>query len=599
MTAFDPSSEPAKLPSLPSLDGITDQNTKKFLQAVKEQIEIRFGQRPKVGKLDHALTLRDLYSYGVVSFTVNGQEIVNTNPDNTVNTPSTPSTGSNTGDDDLTIPGVPAGLIATGTKLSVLLEWDASITPVAYAEIWRSSENNLSTALMVGATEASIYPDIINEAGVTYYYWLRFVNRGGIPGQFNDDVGTQATTGQIGSAEILSLDGAKIIDATILNAKISSVSADKITTGVLNATESISVGTSTERIHITGSGKIRSGGAVDFMNGSGFYFDNPLGMGRAFIGNGTYFVAWNGSQLSIEANNFSLTPDSFIFNGSGTFAGALNAATGTFAGSLQAATGTFSGELLAATGTFGGLLMAGVLDLSQLDGFIQNYTTPGTYQFTVPADKTELRVSVAGGAAGGGNGGNYFYASSPPPAQGIPGTYYSNGGGAGGGGGSVNPTVSTIPVIPGEIYTIVVGAGGGATQPGQASSISGSTIGSIVSEGASPGQNGGNANISAVGAGGAGGSSVGGASNGSNGQNGTGTANGTSGGRATGGNPGAGVVLGGIGGSGGIPFTGGAAGSGGQNGYVLLEVFNPNAVVLQTTYNTLISALQRQGLQTQ
>lgn len=324
MSDFDLNSDPAKLPALPSLDGVSDPTVKKFLQAVKEQIEIRNGQRPRTNKLDQALTFRDLYTYGLASFTVNGQEITNSSPDTAV----TPTTGGQTTtSEDLTIPGAPIGLIATGTKLSVLLEWSAPSTNIAYTEVWRSPTNDLATAVLIGTTPATIYADILNEAGVTFYYWIRFVNKAGISGNFNDDIGTLATTGQIGSAEILSIDGAKIIDATILNAKISSVSADKITTGVLNATQSISIGDSTSRIHITGDGRIRSGGATDFMNGSGFYFDNPSGIGRMFVGNGTSYIAFNGSQLSIQSPNFSLTPSSLTFNGSGTFTGAITGAT--------------------------------------------------------------------------------------------------------------------------------------------------------------------------------------------------------------------------------------------------------------------------------
>lgn len=585
MSEFDLNSDPAKLPALPSLDGVQDMAVKKFLQAVKESIEIRNGQRPRSNKLDQALTFRDLYDYGLASFKINGQEVVNNNADPAINPPSTPTGnqgGGNAGE-DLTIPGAPLGLVATGTKLSVLLEWDAAATLIAYTEVWRSELNDLATATLIGSTPATIYADILNEAGVTYFYWIRFVNTGGIAGDFNDDLGTEATTGQIGSAEILSIDGAKIIDATILNAKISSVSADKITTGILNATESISVGNSTSRIHISGSGRIRSGGATDFMNGSGFYFDNPDGFGRMFVGNGTYYIAWNGSQLSIEANNFSLTPNSFTFNGNGTFSGALQAATGTFAGALQAATGTFSGALNAATGSFAGNLLAGVLDFSQLDGERFTFLSPGTYTVTAPADKTRMRITIGSGSGGGGGGRN------------IDG--YNGGGG---GGGASNATVLTLPSItPGTIYEIIIGQRGfgGAVNAdgtdGQPSSVTG-----IVSvAGGKGGKVGGS--LTNGGAGGAGGN---GGQAGQNGQ----------GGREEyifpsirrfGGSGGSGGVSnngrnGGKGGKGsgvddGAPAT---AGENGLNGFAYIEFFNPNSVVLQTTYQELIATLTGKGI---
>jgi hypothetical protein len=596
MSEFDVNSAEADLPSLPSLDGVQDPAVKKFLQAVKESIEIRAGQRPRAPQLDRAVTFRDLYKYQLATFRINGELVSNPNPDGAVNTPGTSTGGNSSGSnsDDLTIPGSPVEFVATGTKLSVLLEWQAASDNVAYTEIWRAEENNLALAVMVGATEASIYADIINEAGRTFYYWIRFVNRGGIAGNYNDDIGTEATTGQIGSAEILSMDGAKIIDATILNAKISSVSADKITTGILNATESISVGNSTSRVHIGGAGFIRSGGAVDYMNGSGWYFDNPDGQGRAFVGNGTYYLAWNGSSLAIEANNFSLTPSSFTFNGSGTFAGALNAATGTFAGALVAASGSFSGELIAATGTFGGSLLAGVIDMTQLEGFRQSYTSPGTYYYTIPEGKETVRISYCGASGGGGGGGN--------PSGG-------NVRGGGGGGGSAKVTVTTVTIPAGTELTIVVGAKGNGGGAGSSGGNGGNSVVTIPS-GPSAGTytaNGGN--------GGGSGSSVSwtsaygettiGASGGAGGNGGNGGNNGSPGSsgvlyvynyptpsnyvNGVGGNGGTGQRVGGRGGN------GGGGGSNGMDGYVVIESFNANAVVLQETFDELVSTLYAKG----
>jgi hypothetical protein len=592
MTDFDVNSDPAKLPSLPSLDGVTDPAVKKFLQALKEQNEIRFGQRPKVSKMDQALTFRDLYNYGLASFTINGQEVANPNPDSTVNAPGSQTGGSSSsGEDDLLIPGAPVGLEATGTKLSVLIEWTDAESAIAYTEVWRSEVNDLATAVMIGTTPASVYADIINEAGRTFYYWIRFVNRGGIPGPYNDDTGVLATTGQIGSAEIISVDGAKIIDATILSAKIVNISADKIITGVLNATESISVGDSASRIHIMGSGKIRSGGATDYMNGSGFYFDNPDGFGRAFIGNGTYYVAWSGSQLTIEANNFSLTPNSFVFKGSGEFSGALVAATGTFAGALQAATGTFSGELIAATGTFAGNLMAGVLDFSQLDGVRSTYLTPGSYTITVPVGKTTMRASLCGGSGGGGGAGNV------------------NGSG-GGGGGSTGLYVATFTgLTPGATYTLIIGArgvrgdrapySGNFTNYGTAGTDGGDTsiVGLMIAYGGKGGARGGPLTTGSIPGGNAG-------TNGQRGGDGSGA-------RWATGTPGAGDGSGGLGGPAGNSSIkagnkGGKGGDGpvnantaedGINGFATIEFFNPNSVVLQTTYSQLLTKLQQQGIQ--
>lgn len=81
------------------------------------------------------------------------------------------------------------------------------------------------------------------------------------------------------------------------------------------------------------------------------------------------------------------------------------------------------------------------------------FVTPGTFSWTCPAGVTSVNVvCVGGGAGGGGNGGS---------------------GGGGGGLGYKN----NITVVPGQSYTVVVGAGGTENNNGQQSYfISTSTV---------------------------------------------------------------------------------------------------------------------------
>lgn len=81
--------------------------------------------------------------------------------------------------------------------------------------------------------------------------------------------------------------------------------------------------------------------------------------------------------------------------------------------------------------------------------FAHNYTTPGSYNWTVPSCVTVVQVEAWG--AGGGGGASTTSASGSSEA--------CAGGGGGGGGGYASRTYN---VVPGESYTIVVGAGGAA-----------------------------------------------------------------------------------------------------------------------------------------
>lgn len=205
----------------------------------------------------------------------------------------------------------------------------------------------------------------------------------------------------------------------------------------------------------------------------------------------------------------------------------------------------------------------------------QTYSTPGTYTFVVPAGVTSITVSAwgAGGAGGGVTGGN-------PRA------------GGGGEGGSF--VKGTITVIPGTLYTVVVGSNGvGSTGNGTAggassfggssvfnaiggaggnAGITGSTFGAggaatntgNVATGTSTvsfyGGNGGTATSASTASSGGGGGSAGAGSNGGNGGVVTGGTAGTSGGVV--GATGRGATNDGVGLVGGNP---GAGGSGARN----------------------------------
>lgn len=101
------------------------------------------------------------------------------------------------------------------------------------------------------------------------------------------------------------------------------------------------------------------------------------------------------------------------------------------------------------------------------DSGTQNYTTPGTYSFTVPNGIYQITTSVYAG--GGGAGSSWFCGNAVM-------------GGSGGAGGYL--ASQTRSVTPGETLNIVVGGGGaGGIYPG-------------FCLGASSGSNGGSSSIS-------------------------------------------------------------------------------------------------------
>lgn len=97
---------------------------------------------------------------------------------------------------DASMPAAPSGLRATGALASIQLAWDATNnTNMGKVEVWRSLEDDRSTAVPVGETAGlgRDYADNIGAAGV-FFYWIRYISKANIPGPFNAQSGTRGAT---------------------------------------------------------------------------------------------------------------------------------------------------------------------------------------------------------------------------------------------------------------------------------------------------------------------------------------------------------------------------------------------------------------------
>lgn len=110
---------------------------------------------------------------------------------------------------------------------------------------------------------------------------------------------------------------------------------------------------------------------------------------------------------------------------------------------------------------------------------MDSYTSAGTYTWTCPAGVTKVRVTVAGGGGGGVAfklTGSAAYTSNAP-------------------GGSGAMVLSTIPVISGHTYQVIVGGGGNPLvrissrlSPGKASDGSPSSFHTLSASGGGGGE---------------------------------------------------------------------------------------------------------------
>lgn len=451
-------------------------------------------------------------------------------------------------------------------------------------------------------------------------------------------VGTYTADGFIHNGQITN---AKIGSLAVDDAKIASLSAGKLTAGSIAVGEYIQstgyvAGSAGWRIDGNGNaelsnatvrgtvyatngqfyGTLLGGAATGYSSGAGFYAGSPAaGAYQWRVGDPA------GNRIEWDGANFNLvSPQLTIANGNARFSGDLDAAGGIFSGNLKGATGEFAGTLA-----------AGVLDSAAFDSIKLPYSQPGNFpnQF-VPEMKAgwsamHLRITVVGAGGGGGGGA----------AAGAPNRNPTSSGG-GGGAGQKNVYVVTSGVTPGAPFSVNVGSGGSSGSgsnywngssvsgnPGGAGTYSGVTInGQLYS--ASGGAAGG-AGTSAladawvysqpdplyqIGQGGGSGGSIGG-------QNGTGgfmvSAPGGAGGSSEFGSGGAGGTASydyaGQGSNGGIGSGGGGGGadashpdrgyaaSGGYGGpgYVMVEFYDPNTVVLNSRYSALVQWLDTVG----
>lgn len=152
--------------SFPSISSKLPPDVQQFLQRVREAFH-------KGGMV----TEDDLLAAGIASRTPSGSLVP--------------------GSVDYSTPPAPTGVTASGTITAIFLQWDnpddIGWANFSYAEVWRSEENNLGTAVLLGTSDFFTYVDSVEPAS-TFYYWVRFVSRVDIAGPFHGTSGVMGST---------------------------------------------------------------------------------------------------------------------------------------------------------------------------------------------------------------------------------------------------------------------------------------------------------------------------------------------------------------------------------------------------------------------
>lgn len=170
---------------VPALRPPIDESPKELMRIatnLAEAVDIRLGRRGD--PLDRAVTVRELIDSGLAK--------------KLVSRPFNPSNPLPDFEPPLTVvtarPPQPTGVSATPSLRTITVFWNQpTYLGHSFAEIWRFDTNTLGSAILIGTATGMSYIDYVGPND-SYYYWVRFVNNGNIPGDFNSNTGTLATT---------------------------------------------------------------------------------------------------------------------------------------------------------------------------------------------------------------------------------------------------------------------------------------------------------------------------------------------------------------------------------------------------------------------
>jgi hypothetical protein len=180
--------EPTKVPGIPKPPASVDAETRRYLEALAEAVEIRLGRRGD--PIDRAITLRELVAGGLAA-NLDGANF-NERYFNSSNIDMGPIDISLV--TDLTPPSVITNLTVTGAYSVINMSWTAPIDGnFSQTEVWSHTSDSIGDATLTGITPTFTFSDPVG-GDATRYYWVRAVSTSNIYGPFNSAAGTVGTT---------------------------------------------------------------------------------------------------------------------------------------------------------------------------------------------------------------------------------------------------------------------------------------------------------------------------------------------------------------------------------------------------------------------
>ena len=178
-------SKPTQVPGIPRTPVSVDAETRRYLEALSEALQIRLGLRGD--PIDRAITLRELIDSGLaVSLKATPFDPNNLNGGNL-------GFGVNEIIDTAT-PPAPTNFGANGAYSQVNLSWDyPRYLNHSFSEIYGHDSDVIGDAQLIGVSTGRVYIDPVG-SGVSRYYWIRHVSQSSVLGPWNSGTGTLGET---------------------------------------------------------------------------------------------------------------------------------------------------------------------------------------------------------------------------------------------------------------------------------------------------------------------------------------------------------------------------------------------------------------------
>ena len=195
---------------------IKDPSVQRFFEAVRGSLILLTGQQGIVPKT--AVLTEDLVSLGFA-------ERLNTRSGYSIS-PIIP-TGDTT--EDLSPPPTPTNLTLSAAISLIMVEFGGfSLTDdnVDRTEVYRSTVNDIDTAVNIGSVFGYMFSDATVTTGTTYYYWVRNISSAGIPSPFNSLIGTGISLSDTPQAVVDSLVSQISLQQTTGGSEVLKVNAD-------------------------------------------------------------------------------------------------------------------------------------------------------------------------------------------------------------------------------------------------------------------------------------------------------------------------------------------------------------------------------------